>query len=114
MASNLSLTLSSISFSAYIKRLWKNSLIAFFEIILSPTRETFNAARNCTQSSPWASVELKFSYKSNGERISFAFTNDGTTPGGTMAKLSTTGNLLNLKKDLWKCLKISAGLLYQY
>ena len=51
MASNLSFTLSSISFSAYIKGYEKKSLIAFFKIILSPPRETFNAARNCTQSS---------------------------------------------------------------
>ena len=70
----------------------------------------FNAARNCTQTSPWASVKLKFSYESNGERISFGFTNDGNTPVSKMANVSTAGNLPNLKKNLLKSLKISAGL----
>ena len=110
MASSLSLTLSPILSSACTERLWKNSLIAFFEIILSPPRKTFNAARNCTQTSPWAYVEVKFSYKSNGVRISFVFTNNGTTPVGTMAKVSTARNPPNLKKSLSKSLKTSARL----
>ena len=63
------------------------------------SRKTFNTARNCTQTSPWASVELKFSHKSNDERISFVFTNDGTTPFGTIAKVLADGNLPNFKKS---------------
>ena len=66
------------------------------------SRKTFNAARNCTQTSPWASVELKFSYKSNSERISFVFTNDGTTPFGTIAKVLADWNLPNFKKTYQK------------
>ena len=93
-----------------MERLRKNSLIAFFKITLSLPRKTFNTARNCKQTSPWASAELKFSYNSNSERISFVFTNHGTTPVGTMAKVLTAGNLPNLNNNLSKSLKISAGL----
>ena len=82
-----------------MEKLWKNSLIAFFEIILSPPRQTFNAARICTQTSPWASIESKLLYKLNSERISYVFTNDGTTPVGTIAKVLTVGNLPNFKKN---------------
>ena len=85
--------LSSDQFKACIERLWKNSLIAFSKIFFLLPRWTFNAAKNYTKTNPWASVELKFSYKSNGERILLAFMDGGTTPAGTTTRLLMPGNL---------------------
>ena len=79
-----------VSFSSSIP------LIAFFKIFFSPPKWLFNAAKNYTQTKPWASVWLKNSYNSNGERLSLVLTNDGIDPRGIAASVSTAGNLPNL------------------
>ena len=90
------LVVSSSSSSACKERFWKNSVIAFFEIFLSPPKWLFNVAKNCTQTKPQASVWLKNSYNSNGERISSVLTKDGIDPRGVTASFSTAGNLMYL------------------
>ena len=82
--------------SACKERFWKNSVIAFFEIFLSPPKWLFNAAKNCTQTKPWASVWLKNSYNPNSEKISSVLTKDGVDPWGITTSFSRAGYLPTL------------------
>ena len=95
-ASNFMLVVSSSSSSACKEKFWKNSAIAFFEMILSLPKWLFTAAKNCTQTKPWASVWFKNSCNSNGERISSVLTKAEIDPRGITASFSTAGNLPNL------------------
>ena len=88
IASKFMLVALSSSLSTCRDRFWKNSLIAFFETFFSPPKWLFNATKNCTQTKAWASVWLKNSYNSNGERIPSVLTNAGIDPQG----ITTAGN----------------------
>ena len=96
IASNFMLVVSSSSLSTSRDRFWKNSLITFFETFFSLPKLLFNAAKNSTQTKPWASVWLKNSGNSNGERISSVLTKGGIDPWGITASFSTAENLRNL------------------
>lgn len=54
-----------------IEILWSNSVIASLVILISPPKYALMEARNCFDTNPHASVDLKFLYKLYGELLFF-------------------------------------------
>ena len=68
-------------------------LIAF-EIIFSPPKWIFSAAKKYTQTNPLLFPKLNFSYNTEGEMRLFELTNFGTSFVGTIVNSLIAGNLL--------------------